>query len=753
MSTKDVQTLAAQLWGARTEDDVTKALAAITAAEPGVKWRPVGDRPNNIGTIRVASDPALAMVERITNAMDAMLELGHAQHPSQHPVSPRQAAQQWYCVPKTGLADMTEKERRTLGEQIAVSLDESGDPKRPTIVVSDHGIGQTPRDSPTTLVSLNESNKVGLLHTMGTYGQGGAATFGFSRATLVFARRHPDFRGDQPDLVGFTLVMEKDDPEQKKLPNYEYLVGSDNEVLTFDPALFPELGFGARFVHVAYDFQGWTGPYTTGAWQLFHAALFDPVLPFLVTGTRKKEATYGSRIVIGNAARLNNVESAKGDIELAHSDSVGVDLGSTYGKVTFNYWVVRRPAGSDKSSDAAGGYVQPNSAVCITLFGQRQDAEPRSWIKDQAKLPFLYKNIIVQIDADQLTPIAKREVFAATREKATKSDLRNEIYERLAATLLSDEELKTLNHEEKERLLARSTSAANERVRKRLEKFITTKLKDQVKTGQGGTETGAEGRKKSKGGRQPSHRITDDAHLPNVPTHLTFKKKDLKVGQGRRTTVWVEIDAKNGYLPAHDDELELSWEGEEPGDKLRVVARSKLLGGLSKWFFEASTEAPLHTFALRATLMTPNGPLTDAVRLEVFEPPKSDTTSTGTETATGPKVEWVYKEGWEEHDFDANTVGEVTVDDEETIIWINRNLGALDRALSGSKLTPEAIQTRADRYQFPVACGLWLQQFEAEKAKVKPDESYIKGEMKRLAEAVLAAIDPDVDAAFEESED
>lgn len=750
MSVKGASTIAQQAWAARTEADVQQMLADIEAWTPGVKWRPVGDRPNNIGTIRVASDPALAMVERITNAMDAILELGQLSHPADRPTSPRQAARLWYGVPKTGLGDMTETERRELGKQISVSLDESGDAKRPTIVIGDTGTGQSPTDFPTTLVSLNESNKVGQLYTMGTYGQGGAATFGFSRATLVFSRRHPDQRGDQPDQVGFTLVIEKDDPLQQRLPNYEYLVGPDNQVLSFDPSLFPELAHGTRFVHVAYDFQGWTGPYTTGAWQLFHAALFDPVLPFLVTGTRQKETGYGSRIVIGNAARLNNIGGAKGEIELAHSDSVAVDLGAEYGKVTFNYWVVRRPAGSDKASDAAGGYVQANSAVSMTLFGQRQDAEPRIWIKDQARLPFLYKNIIIQIDADHLTPIAKRELFASTRERATSSDLRSAIYDRLATTLLADEELKTLNHEEKERLLAKSTSATNEKVRKRLQKFITTKLKDQVKQGQGGTEPGTEGHKKPKPGG-PSHRDTDDSALPNVPTHLIFQNKHMRIAQGHRTNVWVELDAKNGYLPAHDDELEISWDGEAPGDKLRLIARSKLLGGKSRWFFEASVEAPLKDYVVRATLQTANGELTDAAKITVVAPPKADTNSPGTQTATGPKVEWVYKNGWEERDFDAKTVGDVTVDDEETIIWVNRDLAALDKALSGSKLTPEAIQTRAERYQYPVACGLWLQQFEASRAKTKPDEAYVKAEMLRLAEAVLAAIDPDIDAAFGES--
>lgn len=750
MSPKTTSKLAEEAWTTRTEAGVCNLLKDIEAAVPGVQWRPVGDRPNNIGTIRVASDPALAMVERITNAMDAMLELGHCEHPTDDPKSPREAAQMWFGVPKTGLADMTETERRELGKLITVSLDESGDPKRPTIVITDAGLGQSPADFPKTLVSLNESNKVGQLYTMGTYGQGGAATFGFSRASLVFSRRHPKHRGGHPDKIGFTVVLEKDDPLQQRLPNYEYLVGPDYEILSLDPALFPDLTHGTRFVHVSYDFQGWTGPYTTGAWQLFHSALFDPVLPFLVTGTRKKDANYGSRIVIGNAARLNNIGAAKGEIELAHSDSVDVDLGSQYGNVTFNYWVVRRPAGSDKKSEAAGGYVQPSSAVSMTLFGQRQDSEPRSWIKDQAHLPFLYKNIIIQIDADRLKPIAKRELFASTRERATSSDLRSAIYDRLATTLLADDELKTLNHEEKERLLAKCTSAANEKVRKRLQKFITTKLKDQVKKGKGGTGPGTEGHKKMKPGG-PSHRDTGDSALPNVPTHLIFQNKQLRVAQGHRTSVWVEVNAKNGYLPAHDDELEITWQGEHPGDKVRLIARSKLLGGKTRWFFEASVEAPLKEYIVRATLMTPNGELTDAATITVVAPPKADTTSTGTETATGPRVEWVYKSSWEDRGFDANTVGEVTVDDEETIIWVNRDLAALDRALSGSKLTEEAITLRADRYQYPVACGLWLQQFEAERAKVKPDENYIKAELLRLAEAVLAAIDPDVDVAYGES--
>ncbi|HEU6445741.1 MAG TPA: hypothetical protein VFL61_11845 [Gaiellaceae bacterium] len=94
----------------------------------------------------------------------------------------------------------------------------------------------------------------------------------------------------------------------------------------------------------------------------------------------------------------------------------------------------------------------------------------------------------------------------------------------------------------------------------------------------------------------------------------------------------------------------------------------------------------------------------------------------------------------------------MTEDEEETIFWVNRNYHLLDTALAGRNLTAEQIETRATRYQFPVACALWLQHADLMDANPRPDEKYAKAEMERLAEAVLLAADPDVDAAFEESE-
>lgn len=760
--------IASAVWGAQTDKDVEGILTSIQDHD-GYRLIPVG-RPNNIGTIRMASDPGLAMIERLTNGIDSLLELAVRLSPRSDPQTPKQAAE-LLGVPAGGIHEMYEKERRELGERLVISVHESGIKRRPTLRVQDQGIGQHPTDFATTLISLNESNKVGMPYTMGTYGQGGSVTFGFSKYTLVLSRRHPSFRkAGQDDVVGWTVVFEEEtDPNQNVLPRYVWVVRQDGTPFYLDSALFPDFEHGARITHIDYDVQGLQGPFTTQLWQFLHAALFEPVLPFIVTGDRsndpkKTDKSPDSRVVIGNAARLANIKSAKGDLELGAYDSHTIDLGKEYGSVTVDWWALVRPEGSTSSSDPAGSYVDANSAVSLTLHGQRQDAERRTWIKDKARLPFLFKNIVVHINANGLRPLGRRELFASTRERATESELRKLIYERVSELIRSNEDLKALNRQEKERLLKRSTAATNEKIRKRLGQFIKSKLTGVFKpagsgegagagagsfSGLGTFADGGAGKPKSPGGG--GGRNVDDAHLPNVPTEVRFESKLVRLPQGRGAYVWVCVNAKNGYLPMHDDTLQITINTPE-GTALHLSSRSKLLGGRSRWSFLAGDDVPLGNYELNASLTTANGELTASLQIEVVPAPKLPSgPKGGAEEETGPQVEWVAKDSWPDG-FDVQTVGQVDQDDESTIIWVNRDYELLSKALASSSLTADQIETRADRYQFPVACGLWLQHHEVSSMDTPPNEAYQRRELHRLAEAVLVAMDPDMDLAQVEGE-
>ncbi len=313
-------TLAQLLQDARTAKDIEKILQ-FAVDTTGTAVIPVG-RENNIGTIRMASDPGLALIERVTNGIDSLLELAVLKHPGSDPKTPGLAAH-LLGVPSGGIQEMSDTERRKLAENLVLSLHESGVKRRPTVRVEDRGIGQHPSQFAKTLLSLNESNKVSKPYTMGTYGQGGSVTFGFSKYTVILSRRHPLLLDSgQDDVVGWTIVYEEQtDPTKNILPRYVWVVRPDGTPFTLPAYLFPDLEHGVRVTHVEYDVQNLQGPFTTQMWQFLHAALFEPVLPFIVTGDRagdpkRKDGTPDSRVITGNAARLANVEGARGAIEL-----------------------------------------------------------------------------------------------------------------------------------------------------------------------------------------------------------------------------------------------------------------------------------------------------------------------------------------------------------------------------------------------------------------------------------------------------
>lgn len=763
MSKSTKGSLARALWDAKTRGDVDRVVQSVHEVFGPVSWRPLGDVKNNKGIVRINSEPTNSLVERLTNAMDAVLEFGHLQHPAEMPSSPRDAARRWCEVPEGGVAMMDDAERRALGNKVRLTLEDSGVPKKPSIVVQDEGTGLTSAAMPLTILSLHGENKIDAPWTMGTYGQGGSTANGFSYATVILSRRQPALlQGDETDEIGWTIVKRIEaDGQRYKQSFYAYLVlPRTNKPPAFAPNDLPDLQPGTRITHVEYDLPGWYHQFTTGTglYTFLNAALFNPVLPFKISSNRsEKESGYGGRTITGVVGRLQSLSlnKGRGDTYIAHQQRFEIPLGDADGAVGLNYWVLRRPVESKSKSGATDYYSPPDSAVSMTLFGQRQNSEHRRWIKEKLSLPFLTANLIVEIEGDRLTTSAKDEVFTSTRERATRSELLDRIYTDVIKIMTDDDELAALEREEKERRLARSVTATNEKIRKRLSKYIKTKLKDitrptpEGRTGGGPGDHGtARPSTRPRGPRMP--RNTDDSMLPQVPTILSFTRAEVEIPQSGRRQVTVEINAKNGYLPLHDAELTLSWD-RDPGPPLRI-ARSPLLGGTARWYFMADADAELGDYFLTAELHTAQAVLSDKLRVTVVRPPepKSNDQGSGPEDQEiGPEVCWVNRDDWDVHEFDETTVGLVAEDADGTTIFVNRHHRYVVRAIDQKRnLSGDAIDRRAARYQYPIACQLWFQHAATKDLPFdqRPEDSYIQQELERLAEAVLMASDEDFDA-------
>ena len=104
--------------------EAQEALARFEEAHgKDARWVPFGGRWNNRGIIEIAADPGRSLVERITNAIDAILELEFdLHHGTPECRSPKEAASAWLGLPTGGLSEMSPAERRALAQRATVRV-------------------------------------------------------------------------------------------------------------------------------------------------------------------------------------------------------------------------------------------------------------------------------------------------------------------------------------------------------------------------------------------------------------------------------------------------------------------------------------------------------------------------------------------------------------------------------------------------------------------------------------------------------
>src|SRR5262249_42590576 len=160
--------------------------------------------------------------------LDAWLELQKARHPNDEPKSPSEAAKLWASLPDLGVMALGDREKRELAERVgSISMAESGDDARPTVVVRDKGIGINPDSFSSTILSIHGKNKREKAHTHGAFGHGAATTLKFSHFTVLSSRLAPDLLGGKDDMVGATVVRFRSPRGPEKFGVYEYLASSD----------------------------------------------------------------------------------------------------------------------------------------------------------------------------------------------------------------------------------------------------------------------------------------------------------------------------------------------------------------------------------------------------------------------------------------------------------------------------------------------------------------------------------------------
>lgn len=735
--------------------DLSDAIKIIRKLESNFlyTWRPVGDNEANYGLINIGSDPGNALIERVTNAIDGVIEREALRQQDKKggiiPASPREAVERWFHVPGGRVANLGDPaNRQPLADNVVVTLLEGDHKRRPSVMIRDRGVGLTPSLIPTTILSLSATNKIDKPYLAGAYGQGGSTALAFSPdGTLFVSRRQPDLLNNgQSDVIAVTFARyEELDPAKNKNGRYSYLVNKNREVPHIHAALLQDFDPGKCVVHFNLGIERYAARMTqlTGSlWWLLQNALFDPILPIWaedartsILGGKDKER----RTIAGNYTRL--VDDRRDRIE--HDDSVDVHIEHSSGPtvVKVNYWVVRSKddGGSSQPIDA---YVDPYQPIAYTYFGQTHGTDERRFTSERLQLPYLAKFLILQIELDHLLPAARRELLSSTRDRLKRTHFFSEMRERICAALAEDDELIRLNEIRKEELLSRHSEKDRERMRQRF-----AQLMERLKPGVDATKGG---RGESEGGRQPSGSRNREPLEPlptqDEPTFICIAntKKPIPVRLDRQALIRLESDAPDGYLTSRiHAKMTMAC---HPAEVLVLESKSDFHGGRARLTIRPGEGAKAQEGTISVFLFTHNDrALWDEKAFRLEPPPEHPTAGEKSKTRVKvPEPIPVYKSEWPSFGWDESNVADVREDKDGGKIYVNADNRHLDRLLRGGGYQEKGVIRMRNNFVLYVAFYAWSRHSETRAhngfLQGKEFEDYQSAELDRVAQTVIHSI-------------
>jgi hypothetical protein len=630
MQTLDTASLLRRLLQVKSSNEMQKLLESLGDDEAlgleqrfgphRLKWVPFGDNPSNISTIGLGTKPGKSLTERITNAIDALLEDRAAQESGRTlPESPRLAAQEWFGRPVSGPdAGLFQGLPAPVDRRISVVLLDSGIADCPTVDVIDQGVGILPKDLRSTILSLQAGNKIRKRYQIGAFGQGGSSTLAFSDFVVIVSRSRDDLAA-----VAFTVIRVMKLDSSYKEDCYAYITHGDGSVLcaqlegeTAELSLYasgarnvPSLPKGTVVRHIGYRLPGLAkalGPGSGNLYTYLHYSLFDPLLPFRVWDLRNSAGDGRNEYVGGSRNRLmsrlsskttddDKEKSEKERIQIKHYRPMEyiVPSGGDAPSIGIEYWVVwafrKKEEGEEPilRANSAELFVQQNHPIVGTLNGQTQ-GELTAQLLKEIGLGLLSRHMVVHIDGSAADSRIRRELFATSREGFKEGPVLNSIITSLRRMLEEDEDLARLEAELTERLAKRDTASTREEVRQQ----VTRLLKE---AGLQVSET-AKADVAGSGKRQPVVRERRAGYkkrdpLPTLPfpqaTFLRFAWPDqhLEVHLQDSELVLIETDADSEF----DRRGMLGIVSTD--NLLEVESKSNLTGGRIRWRVRPSAKA------------------------------------------------------------------------------------------------------------------------------------------------------------------
>lgn len=463
-----VERLFWDLYKASIEEDVDKVLERYGLGANPTCWRPYGQNESNFGVVEnQQSSPIPALIEKITNGIDAILMRACIEHEidprsEEAPRSIDEALDRFFPDHKNW--DLR-RQRRELAERLQILAD--GPRMETSLVIYDDGEGQAPEDFEATFLSLLRGNKNDIHFVQGKYNMGGAGAVVFCgrRRYQLIASKRFDGSGE----LGFTLVrrhpLTADEERRKKATWYEYLIIEGRIPAFICGAL--DLGLynrkftsGTAIKLYSYDLpSGSRSVISRDLNQSINEYLFNPALPVFTIDTPKRypDDRNLERDLYGLKRRLE--EDGSRYVDQFFSEEV---VDQQIGRIRVTCYVfkprVEKRTVKETRETIQREFFKNNMSVLFSVNGQVHGHYRSEFITRSLKFPLLRDYLLVHVDCAELHTEFRNELFMASRDRLKDGAESRDLRRRLA-DLLANGRLKEIHKERKASITVESGDA------------------------------------------------------------------------------------------------------------------------------------------------------------------------------------------------------------------------------------------------------------------------------------------------------
>lgn len=556
-----------ELLAAEEESGVMAALQSRGILQEANRWHYLGGMPNNQSIVHnQQSTPAAALVEKITNSLDAILlrqckAKGINPRSQAAPATMAKAAELFFGDFQNG----SPAEIRQFAEKSMV-LYATGSKVRPTLSLFDSGEGQLADDFPKTFCSLiygsdDGSYKGAIPFVQGRFNMGGTGVLPFCseghKLQLIVSRVPSDVAKSDVHEWAFTVFCFF---ASKQNPSWKYLVGADGKVLSAGSApigLVPKLGAKSgevcapreRFVASGtlikmYDYKAARSNICGEQFKKLQEYLLRPALPLRLIECRDAYKANVMAVTVWDRLGAWGKDKLEDGFEDGASISIKLESGENV-PAEVRVFKATKDVGDEDNL--------PQTGLRALINGQSHAKRDAQFFRTKAvDKEHIAGSMLVTLDCTELGQDSRNALFMSNRETFREDPLLSELFKKLQKELHDHEGLDSLNQKRYEEKIKNAVN--DDEGISALEELLST---DPTLAELFGSMTG---------GKVAAKTVTNapGRKIPGEP--LPFQGKDfptfirrtdgsniveIQVPRGETTRVSFVTDVKSNYFTRH----------------------------------------------------------------------------------------------------------------------------------------------------------------------------------------------------------